>query len=131
MSSFQPGGPATIVCSDWVSRVIDRGEVPYGLGRWSFLTLRGKAERKITIITAYNASLTADDKTFYTQQLCTLSRLHRQHKQNVIPNPKKQFILDLQSWIEHLQAKYHEIILSLDANDTYDPDAPGLSHPLP
>ena len=42
MSTYQPGGTATVICDNWTSRVIDRGEDPLGLGRWTFVTLRGK-----------------------------------------------------------------------------------------
>jgi hypothetical protein len=41
LSSYQPGGTATIVCNNSTSRVIGRGEDPYGLGRWSYVILRG------------------------------------------------------------------------------------------
>jgi len=33
------------------------------------------------------------------------------------PNPNRQFILDLHSWVQHLQSLNHKIILSLDNND--------------
>jgi len=52
LSNHQPGGTLTAVCENWVSRVIAKGEDPYGLGRWSYVTLRGKQSTKITIVTA-------------------------------------------------------------------------------
>ncbi len=44
LSSYQPGGTATILTNRWTSRIISRGEDPLGLGRWSYITLRGKQE---------------------------------------------------------------------------------------
>ncbi len=130
LSSYQPGGTATITCDNWVSRLVDRGADPMGLGRWSFVTLRGKGVAKITIITAYNPSPTQGDTTNFQQQQRLLSQLHRHHNQNVAPHPHRQLILDLQSWIEHLIKEGHEIILTIDANETYNPDICGNHHPL-
>jgi hypothetical protein len=33
LSQFQPGGTSTIICDNWVSRILDKGEDPIGLGR--------------------------------------------------------------------------------------------------
>lgn len=52
LPQYEPGGTVIIICENWISRVIVEGEDPLGLGRWSFLTLRGKGVRKIT---AYDA----------------------------------------------------------------------------
>jgi hypothetical protein len=130
LSNFQPGGTATIVCGNWISRVLDRGEDNMGLGRWSYVTLRGKGAVKITIITAYNSSYNLGDTTNYRQQQRTLSSLHRKYNQKVDAQPRRQFILDLQAWITHLIESNHEVILSLDANLSYNPDTTVPPHPL-
>jgi hypothetical protein len=65
------------------------------------------------------------------QQHRLLSQMHRQHNQQAAPHPHRQFILDLQAWIEHLQSQGHDIILTLDANEPYNPDIPVQAHPLP
>jgi hypothetical protein len=39
LSQYQPGGTTTIVCGNWTSRIVDRGEDPLGLGRWSYFSL--------------------------------------------------------------------------------------------
>jgi hypothetical protein len=36
----------------------------------------------------------------------------------------------LQSWMENLINTEHDIILSMDTNDTYNPDVPGTIQPL-
>ncbi len=64
-----------------------KGEDPIGLGRWSYITLRGKGTKLITVITAYNASLTKGDTTFFQHQQRLLSALHRDLKQQATPNP--------------------------------------------
>jgi exonuclease III len=45
-------------------------------------------------------------------------------------NPRRQFILDLQSWLQHHLKQNHEIILAMDANMMYDPDITGQAYPL-
>jgi hypothetical protein len=50
LSNYQPGGTATIVCNNWISRVTNKGEDHMGLGRWSYVTLRGIGSKKVTII---------------------------------------------------------------------------------
>ena len=97
LSAHQPGGTLTAVCDNWVSRVIAKGEDPFGIGRWSYITLRGKNSVKITIITAYNATPSSGDSTYYHQQLRVLSRLHREQHIASNPDPRRQFVLDLQS----------------------------------
>jgi len=47
IADYQPGGTATLILDNWTSRVIDKGEAPLGLGRWTFMTLRGKAPRSL------------------------------------------------------------------------------------
>ena len=121
----------TAICDNWVSRVLHKGEDPYGLGRWSYVTLRGKGSIKITVITAYNATPSPGDSTYHHQQLRVLSRFYREQNIPTPPNPRRQFMLDLQAWIESLQSEQHQIILCLNANETYDPDQEYLSHPLP
>lgn len=56
--------------------------------------------------------------------------MHRQQLRLDPPNPRRQLILDLQAWIEHIQAEQHQIILSMVANETFDPDLYHLGHSL-
>jgi len=131
LSTYQPGGTLTAVCENWVSRVVARGEDPYGLGRWSYITLRGQGDSKISIVTAYQACQSSGDGTYYQQQLRLLSRLH--HELNIVslPAPRRQLILDLQAWLEALKSEGHHFILSMDANESFDPDHAVAPQPLP
>ncbi len=135
ISSYQPGGTATMICDNWTSRVLGRGEDPHGLGRWSYMILRGKGTTKVAVITAYNVSqkyhLEHGERTAYKQQYRLLSAAIRNNNLPIAPNPRRQFIMDLQAWIEHLIHTEHDIILSMDANEPYNPDIPGTVHSLP
>jgi hypothetical protein len=113
----------------WVSRLIDKGEDRVGLSRW-YVTLHGKGDRKVTFVTAYNASYTSGETTNFCQQQLVLTTLQQQHKQSLSATPRRQFMLDLLSWLAHHIQAQHDIILAMDANCTYNPDIPGTAHPL-
>jgi hypothetical protein len=99
MSTYQPGGTATVICENWTSRVIDRGEDPLGLGRWTFVTLRGKGSKKLTVVTAYNSTLSTGDNTYFQQQNRVLSQIIRNQAHHILSQPRRQLILDLQGWL--------------------------------
>jgi hypothetical protein len=121
----------TTICNNWTSRILEKGSDPYGLGRWSFFILQGKGKVEIAIITAYqvcSATLTSLGPTTYArQQERLLSNNLREADILTQPNPRRQFILDLQAWVEHLILMNHDIILSLDANEDYTTSIPQLS----
>jgi hypothetical protein len=80
-------------------------------------------------MTAYRVSQktysSAGPKSAYMQQYEYL----RFHKLSTTPEPNRQFILDLQAWIGHLQGEGHRIILNMDNNE-YFYSADGSIHPL-
>jgi exonuclease III len=85
---------------------------------------------KITIITAYNASPSARDSTYYHQQLRVLSRLYQEQNNLADPDPRRQFMLGLQSWMKFLSQEGHKYILAMDANTAYDLDQIAHQQPL-
>ena len=93
--SKKPGGTLTMLCNNWTSRVLGRGSDPYGLGHWTYFTLRGKANTKIVLVTAYRVCTqsisTAGPTTSTAQQSRVLSKKIREAD----PNPRHQFIVDL------------------------------------
>jgi len=121
--NYQPGGSATLIVDRWTSRVIKSGMDPFGLGRWSYVFLRGKQDINICIITAYRvcADKYTGPKTAYQQQRRQLSAMFRQVNKVVDPDPNRQFILDLQGWISYIQMDGAQVILSLDNNDELNP----------
>jgi hypothetical protein len=124
LGNYQPGGTVTIITDRWTSRIITTGMDPYDLGRWSYVTLRGKADTIICIITAYrvcNDKYTGP-KTAYQQQKRQLAAIFREHQQQPQLDPYKQFIIDLQCWITSLQSVGTQIILCLDNNEELLPN---------
>lgn len=142
ISENQPGGTMTLLTNNWTSRIIERGVDPFGLGRWTYMTLRGKNGIKILIVTAYRVcpqSISSiGPQTSTAQQHRLLSKSFREANRVEDPKPRLQFIVDLQSWLEHKISLNYSIILSIDANEglqnkkgKYFPVAFSLNHPLP
>ncbi len=103
----QRGGTLQIATDCWVSRLQSKGLDPYGLGRWSYMILKGKGERSIAIITAYRVCKStfdsAGDTTSYLQQFRTLLAHYNSVNRQATPDPHRQFVLDLQAWITMLR----------------------------
>jgi hypothetical protein len=91
LGNYQPGGTATLIGDRWTSRVISSGMDPYGLGRWSYVLLRGKKEINICIITAYRicADKYTGPKTAYQQQKRQLSEMFRHLNKVATPDPNR------------------------------------------
>ena len=117
----------TIICENWASRIVEKGSDPFGLGRWSYFILQRKGDIRIAIITAYQVctgTLSSLGPTTYAmQQYRKLSSTFRSEHKTTQPNPRRQFILDLQAWLEHLITTKHDIILCLDENEDYTQNA--------
>jgi hypothetical protein len=130
---MQPGGTTNIITNNWTSRIIDKGTDPFGLGRWSYLVLRGVANKKILSITTYRVCqqtiLSTGTTTSTAQQFRKLSGMFCESGIIEDPRPRLQFIMDLQSWIESRIQQHYEVILSLDANEAIA-DTMGLYCPL-
>jgi hypothetical protein len=119
---FQPGGTLTLLCENWSSRVIEKGTDPYGLGRWSHVTLGGRRSKRILIVTAYRVSCElAGPMTATMQQFCNISRAQKNQPTTDRPRPQHQMIMDLQAWLEAEVNTGYKIILSIDANEEYKP----------
>jgi exonuclease III len=101
-----------------VGRLSDHEADSHGLGRWTTCTFRGKGNVMLTIITAYQVchdNISRNQtKTAYVQQWALLRMVH----EDPDPNPRKQFIIDLDSLITKLRNQGHEILLLLDANES-------------
>lgn len=98
-SNHQPGVTLTAIVDTWSSGIVNKGDDPYGLGRWSFVTMRGKADKFLTTISAYRvcqkAPSAAGVKTAYMQQYCSLLNKLNAKGCMVSTEPNRQFILDL------------------------------------
>jgi hypothetical protein len=115
----QPGGKVTLVCNHWTSRVIASGADPFGLGKWSYVDLRGKGKIKTAYRVCKQTIQSAGPTTSTAQQFRALSAQFRTTDREEDPIPRQQFIVDLQSWIESMVDKGYQIILGIDANEPF------------
>jgi hypothetical protein len=123
-SDYMTGGTLTATVDKWSSRVIKKDADPSGMGRWSFQTLVGKQNTKVTIITGYRCVRNiSGESSAWNQQAIFL----KDRKSDRSPNPRKQFIKDLTDFINQKQALNHEIILNLDTNEVVGEDSQGIS----
>jgi len=112
---YQPGGTFIATLGPWTSRVQHAANDSTGLGRWSYLTLRLKNDRKLQILSGYRVceqNPTLGSRTCYNQQLRLLTAAGHHD-----PNPRKQFFLDLTQLVKTWRAHDNEIILCLDLNE--------------
>jgi hypothetical protein len=115
---FQAGGCLIMVQGKWAT-TIHRETIQdkTGLGRWSGLSVTGKQNRTISIIVGYRVC----KGSIQSSGLGTA--YHREYeyyadRNKKSPNPRKEFLLDLESTIQALRDKGHAIIVMLDANET-------------
>lgn len=118
LENYKPGGTVSIVCGNhWVARVIEKGDDYAGLGRWSYIGLQGNQQTKILHITWYLVCKqnveTAGAKTAFKQQ----DTLLREKYPDLNLNPRRQSVLDMQSFIVEKQQEGYFIILSTDSNE--------------
>ena len=115
--NYKPGGTATILCeAHWVCRIIEKGEDPWGLGRWSYLLLSGKKNRRVLSVNGYRVckatAASSGEKTAYKQQYNIL-----RGRQTGTVDPRRQCVLDMQVWLVYFIAQGIEVIFYLDGNE--------------
>ena len=113
-SNYNPGGTAMTITGKWCGRATtEAGMDPSGMGRWSFMTLQGKNSIEILVITACRVSQASmpqhGDRTSYHQEYMIMSR-----NGETSPNPRRQFIIDIITFIQTHQHHGKEILLMID-----------------
>ena len=117
-SIFQPGGTTTAVVGKWSGRFDSKGSNKKG--GFSWIVMRGRRGRRIVIITCYRVSQVSsvgleDTNTAFIQQQTILRKSGLQS-----PCPRKECLAELATFIMMAEAKGHEVILSIDANEAVD-----------
>ena len=116
-NEYKRGGIISIIRGHLSGREYEKGADK--LGRWTFNTLSGKANRKVTIITIYRV---CDQKshgdggcTIYMQQERDLMVEKRKNT-----DPRSAILEDVTTFITTLRNKGHDIILLGDMNSDMD-----------
>jgi hypothetical protein len=121
--TFQAGGSITATLGSWTTAVF--GSEIYdetGMGRWSGIHLRGRYNNTLSIITGYRSccgsKFTAPlGSTFHREY----EHLRTRHGMDQ-PNPRLQFVKDIEQCIRKLQDSGNMVLLMLDANGTLSND---------
>ena len=112
-SAFKPGGTLTTVRGNWSGRVIEKGKD--SLGRWSYVTLEGKHEKKLMIITTYRVCRKNSENgkiTIRKQQERDLYKMRKSLK-----DPREELLIDLEKEIKQKHIKGYEFIIFSDMNE--------------
>ena len=112
-TAYKPGGTTIIARGNWAGRVTSMGQDE--LGRWSFITMEGKQDRKVTIIAFYRVckkNAETGKTTIRVQQERDLYNFRKSQK-----DPREVILCDLESEILKKQNEGHEIIIFGDIND--------------
>ncbi len=117
------GGTLTSAVGSWSLRVLSKEQDPSGIGHWSSITLVGKWNTKVTIITVYRCTHSNGDTSAWTQEKSFMQDC--QSKQS--PNLCQQFINDLIIYVKDKQSSNHDIILSLDVNEVSGEESIGIA----
>jgi hypothetical protein len=128
-SRYLPGGAIQSCTGYWTSRLISTIHDPRKMGRWTGQKFRLKANRTLTIITAYrsckknNTNNKSTSISTYRQQSVMLTEDGYE-----TPDPRKVFIQDIITLIkDHDQSTSNYTILMLDANENMNDSEGGLS----
>jgi hypothetical protein len=113
LHAYLPGGTATLVTNGFTGRIANSGSDPRGLGRWTYVRIKGKSNARILVVTIYQVCKTtiqaAGDSTAFSQQW-NLLRASGQDR----PNPRAQFSQDLSDFLSEFPND--PIILAGDIN---------------
>ena len=120
-SHYKPGGTATLVDGVWSSNIVERGEDPHNMGRWSFITLAGRKKKLLTIITAYRTSKKAAKHVGPNTAVAHQALLLRANGRQI--GTAAACITDLEEFISNLQSDGNDILLAIDANEKFSNDA--------
>ena len=111
-SKFQPGGTMTLSIGKASHRVVDKGQDPTGLGRWSWTRYRGTENIATRIITAYRPCLPSNPgpTTVYSQHLRYLDSTDDERC------PREAMLADLLAQVNIWRTGGDQIILLMDCN---------------
>jgi hypothetical protein len=113
---YLPGGTASLLIGEQITRIDPIGRGGDEHGRWSFITLRRKKSTPLTIYTAYKVNKQPTNNvgiTAWHQQRIMLNKQNRERE-----HPREAFTTDLIRSIRSHQDQHHHIIVGGDFNDT-------------
>ena len=124
-TSYQPGGCSLTLCEHITGHY--HSSITDPMGRWSIIHLNTSSSTPVTIINVYQVCQTTINrvgpKTAFSQQWSML------RDQGILqPNPRRQFIKDLDKTILPFHSKGHKLILCGDFNEAIGDNMNGIDY---
>jgi hypothetical protein len=96
--------------------VVDSGRDDTGCGKWSYITYAATEGKKVAIVSAYRVCKQTKhgDLTSSKKQLGIM--YEDEEVRPYLVEPHKQTLIDLQYFLEKLEATGHEALILMDAN---------------
>ena len=101
----------------WASRVMDYGS--NYLGRWVWVTLRGRCNQKLTVVSMYRpnpGSKSSGPTTVWSQQGSRLQELMTEDNCNTNIDPREQCLQDFEKWVRTVAMEGCRLIVLADTN---------------
>jgi hypothetical protein len=111
-SIFEPGGTMVVTNSRATAHTCQAGEDSQQLGRWNYITVRGKHEHYTTIVSVYKP---AKSKETYMRQVSHSAKRHKTLSNEV--STEDLWYMDLSTLITEKMLDGHKIIVAGDFND--------------
>jgi len=111
-SYFEPGGTMIITHSRATAHTCSAGEDAQGLGRWNFITLKGKLDTYTMIISIYRP---AKSQETYSRQVAYSAKRRKTMSENT--SPETLWYSDMGALIKEHRDKGHNVIVAGDFND--------------
>ena len=118
---WKPGGTLTCITHDTIGRILEEGEDPMGLGRWSRIQLIGQGGKFLSIYGAYrvpNNNKPGSSTAQFQQQLLLMAMKEMRGS----TDPRKRFIDDMIETVNNDRAAENEVIIGIDANSVVSKD---------
>ena len=113
---YKPGGTAITIQQTLYNGITTSGKDPHGLGLWSFITITGREQSIITIISAYrvcNIKIQNAGPITNAKQQWQIIEERDQEQEDI----RNKTIIDLSNFINALTQKHHEVLLGIDTNE--------------
>lgn len=111
-STFEPGGTMIVTHSRSTAHTCKAGEDKHSLGRWNFITIKGKHEYYTTFISVYRPA--THQETYLRHTAYSADRRKGMNGNN---SPDELWYLDLADLIQDELEKGYEVIVAGDFND--------------
>lgn len=118
-AGYVHGGVSLIITNCWASRIMEHGND--FLGRWVWVTLRGKKQERLTVAAMYrpNQGYTTDGPlTVWAQQRARLQELALERGDTAEVDPRERCLTDLKKWVDQRRNRGDKVVILTDANQS-------------